>query len=78
MRARMRDRQASGWGLGLKIQRYKGHAVARHDGWFAAHRSHLILDVRDGIAVIVMTNSDNANPTKIAEALFDAALEAED
>ena len=78
MRARMRDRQASGWGLGLKIQRYKGHSVARHDGWFAAHRSHLILDVNDGIAVIVMTNSDNANPTKIAEALFDAALEAED
>ncbi len=78
MRARMRQRQASGWGLGLKIQRYKGHSVARHDGWFAAHRSHLILDVRDGIAVIVMTNGDNANPTKIAEALFDAALDAED
>ncbi len=77
MRARMRQRQASGWGLGLKIQRYNGHSVARHDGWFAAHRSHLILDVRDGIAVIVMTNGDNANPTKIAEALFDAALEAE-
>ncbi len=78
MRARMRQRQASGWGLGLKIQRYKGHAVARHYGWFAAHRSHLILDVRDGIAVIVMTNGDNANPTDIAEALFDGALEAED
>jgi len=78
MRARMRDRQASGWGLGLKIQRYKGHSVARHDGWFAAHRSHLILDERDGIAVIVLTNGDNANPTKIAEALFDAALEAQD
>ncbi len=78
MRARMRQRQASGWGLGLKVQRYKGHSVARHDGWFAAHRSHLILDVRDGIAVIVMTNGDNANPTKIAEALFDAALEVED
>jgi hypothetical protein len=36
------------------------------------------LDVRDGIAIIVMTNGDNANPTKIAEALFDAALEADD
>ena len=78
MRARMRQKQASGWGLGLKIQKYKGHSVARHDGWFAAHKSHIILDVRDGIAVIVMTNSDNATPKDIAEALFDAALEAND
>ena len=77
MRARMRSQQANGWGLGLKVQRYKGHRVARHDGWFAAHRSHLILDVRDGIAVVVLTNGDNANPTEIAEALFDAALETD-
>jgi len=74
MRARMRQKQASGWGLGLKIQKYKGHSVARHDGWFAAHKSHIIIDVRDGIAVIVMANSDNASPKDIAEALFDAAL----
>jgi len=77
MRAQMRSQQANGWGLGLKVQRYKGHRVARHDGWFAAHRSHLILDVRDGIAVIVLTNGDNANPTEIAESLFDAALETD-
>jgi CubicO group peptidase (beta-lactamase class C family) len=74
MRARMRQKQASGWGLGLKVQRYRGHNVARHDGWFAAHRSHIIMDVRDGIAVVVMTNGDNATPSEIAEALFDAAL----
>jgi len=78
MRARMRQKQASGWGLGLKVQRYNGHSVARHDGWFAAHKSHIIVDVRDGIAVIVMTNSDNATPKAIAEALFDAALEVDD
>ncbi len=74
MRAHMRQRQASGWGLGLKVQRYKGHSVARHDGWFAAHKTHLLLDVRDNIAVVVMTNGDNATPGDIAEALFDAAL----
>ncbi len=77
MRAQMRSQQANGWGLGLKVQRYKGHRVARHDGWFAAHRSHMILDVRDGIAVVVLTNGDNADPTEIAEALFDAALKAD-
>ena len=74
MRAQMRQSQASGWGLGLKVQRYKGHRVARHDGWFAAHKSHILLDVGDDIAVIVMTNGDNAVPKDIAEALFDAAL----
>jgi CubicO group peptidase (beta-lactamase class C family) len=75
MRARMRERQASGWGLGLKVQRYKGHEVARHDGWFAAHKAHILMDIRDGIAVVVMTNGDNASPKAIAEALFDTALE---
>jgi len=75
MRARMRERQASGWGLGLKVQRYKGHHVARHDGWFAAHKAHILMDMRDGIAVVVMTNGDNASPKDIAEALFDTALE---
>lgn len=78
MRARMRERQASGWGLGLKIQRYAGHTVARHDGWFAAHRSHLLIDAGNGLAVIVLTNGDNASPKDIAEALFDAALKAND
>lgn len=75
MRDRMREQQASGWGLGLKVQRYKGHRVARHDGWFAAHRAHILMDVRDSIAIVVMTNGDNASPKNIAEALFDAALE---
>lgn len=72
MRSRMRERQASGWGLGLKIRRLAGRTVARHDGWFAAHRSHLLLDVENGIAVVVMANSDNATPGKIADALLDA------
>ena len=71
----MRQRQASGWGLGLKVQLYKGPSVARHDGWFPAHKPHLLLDVRDNIAVVVMTNGDNATPARIAEALFDVALE---
>ena len=74
MRARMRERQASGWGLGLKIQRYMGHHIAGHGGWFAAHRSHIMMDVRDGIAVVVMTNGDNSTPQEIAEALFDTAI----
>ena len=74
MREKMRTRQASGWGLGLKIGTLDGRRVARHEGWFAAHRSHLLLDVDSGISVVVLTNSDGASPADIAEILFNAAL----
>lgn len=77
MRARMRERQASGWGLGLKIQRNKGRTLARHDGWFAAHRSHLLLDIDAGIAVVIQANSDSASTGKIADALYKAVLKPE-
>lgn len=74
MRSRMQERQSSGWGLGLNIRRLSGRNVARHDGWFAAHRTHLLLDVENGIGVVVMANSDNATPENIANALLEAAL----
>jgi CubicO group peptidase (beta-lactamase class C family) len=74
MRARMHTRQASGWGLGLKVGRYQDRPVARHEGWFAAHRSHLLLDLGDEIGVAVLSNSDSAAPAVIAEALFAATL----
>jgi len=77
MRARMYERHASGRGLGLKITRLAGSTIARHDGWFAAHRSHLLLDAENQIGVVVMANSDNAAPGKIAEALLRATLEAD-
>ena len=32
MRARMRERQTSGWGLGLRIERHEGRILARHGG----------------------------------------------
>lgn len=74
MRSRMHERQASGWGLGLKIRRLTSRKVTRHDGWFAAHRTHLLLDVENGMGVVVMANSDNATPGLIADALLEAAL----
>jgi len=74
MRLRMREPQSSGWGLGLKLQAIGGRPVARHDGWFAAHRSHVLLDADSDIAVVVLANSDSASPQAIAEALYAAAL----
>lgn len=74
MRARMRTAQASGWGLGLRLGALDGRTVARHSGWFAAHRSHLLLDPANGIGVAVLANSDGAAPADIAEVLLRVAL----
>lgn len=74
MRQRMREKQRSGWGLGIRIEKLNGRTVARHGGWFAAHRSHLLLDIENGVGVVVMTNGDNADPAAVADALLDAIL----
>ena len=76
MRRRMLTRQPSGWGLGLGIERRNGRTIARHSGWFAAHRSYLLLDADAGVAVAVLTNSDDGQPAALAETLYDLALEA--
>lgn len=77
LRQQMLTPQMSGRGLGLRIGRLNKHTVARHNGWFAAHRSHFLLDLQAGIGVVVLANSDSASPALIAEALIAAALELE-
>lgn len=74
LREQMLSAQESGWGLGIKIDRVDGRPVARHSGWFAAHRSHLLLDLQSGTSVSILANSDSAAPNVIAEALLDAML----
>lgn len=75
MRAQMLQRQPSGWGLGIKLGRLNGRPIAQHSGWFAAHRSHLMLDIESGISVAVMANSDNAAANEVAEAMLKKTLE---
>lgn len=74
MRRLMLTPQVSGRGIGLRIGELNGRSIARHDGWFAAHRSHLLLDLDAGIGVVVIANSDSASPDEIAEALLAEAL----
>ena len=56
--------------LGLGTGVFDDHQVVRHSGWFAAHRSHVIIDPESGSAAIVLANADNADPAAIAEALL--------
>lgn len=62
--------------LGLGTGVFDGHEVVRHSGWFAAHRSYLIIDPETGAAAIVLANADNAEPDAIAEALLREMTEA--
>ncbi len=78
MRARMRERQPTGRGLGLKLGEVAGQRVARHDGWFAAHRSHLVLDADKGIGVVVLANGDNASARELAEDLYRFVLDMDE
>lgn len=75
MRTIMLTVQAAGRGFGIRLGKYKGRRVAQHGGWFAAHRSHLLLDLQSDISIVVMSNSDSASPDEIAEALLDSVLE---
>ena len=77
LRLQMLTPQKSGRSLGLRISQLNEHSVARHEGWFAAHRSHLLIDLQEDIGVVVLTNSDSASPALIAEALLEAAREFE-
>ena len=73
-RERMRERQPLGGGLGIGLKRKNGRMLMVHGGWFAAHRSHLIIDADSGIAVVVLANSDSASPDEIADALYTEAI----
>lgn len=77
MRTQMMTLQGGGRGFGIRLGRYRGRVVARHGGWFAAHQSHLLLDLQSGISVVVMSNSDSASPAKIAEVLLGGILDHE-
>jgi len=70
MRTRMFEPVAANRGLGLRTESIDGRRVARHGGWFAAYRSHLLLDPAHGIGIVVLANSDSASPDAIVDALY--------
>jgi len=70
MRSRMYEPVASNRGLGLRVESMAGQRVARHGGWFAAYRSHLLLNPARGIGIVVLANSDSAAPDAIVDDLY--------
>ncbi|HWB06776.1 MAG TPA: serine hydrolase domain-containing protein [Verrucomicrobiales bacterium] len=64
---KLSDGKACSYGLGWQITAFQGHPQASHGGSNPGYRSHYLrlLDCR--LSVIVLTNSENANPKLIAE-----------
>lgn len=69
-RERMRPQGSTGWGYALKARQVDGRRLLSHAGWFAAHRSHLLLDPVRRAGVAVLANADDAEPEAIALALM--------
>jgi CubicO group peptidase (beta-lactamase class C family) len=59
------------YGFGWIIDEYNGHKIISHGGSNTGFRSYYARFVNDGLSVIIMTNTDEANPTAIARALSD-------
>ena len=76
LRRQMLEPAAARRTLGLGVGLVNGRRVVRHNGWFAAHRSHLLIDLESEVAAAVLTNGDNADPDAIAELLVTAMIEA--
>lgn len=59
------------YGFGWMIDEYKGHKLIVHGGSNIGFRSVFAQFVNDGVSIIILTNTDEANPRAIANALAD-------
>jgi CubicO group peptidase (beta-lactamase class C family) len=59
------------YGFGWFVDEYKGHTLIEHGGANMGFRSVFAQFVVDGLSIIILTNTDEANPRAIANALAD-------
>ncbi|HTE27289.1 serine hydrolase domain-containing protein [Flavitalea sp.] len=59
------------YGFGWTIDEYRGHKLIVHGGANLGFRSVFARFVNDGLSIIILTNTDEANPRAIANALAD-------
>lgn len=59
------------YGFGWTIEEYKGRKLIIHGGANIGFRSVYARFVNDGLSIIILTNTDEANPRLIANALAD-------
>ncbi len=62
------------YGFGWFVDEYKGHPLVMHGGANTGFRSYYGRFIKDDLSIIIMTNTDEANPAAIAHALADHYL----
>lgn len=68
-----------GRGLGFAVSRRDERNYVTHAGWIGGHRADLVVDPARRLAVVALTNADDANPalfSRKALDLFGAAIDA--
>lgn len=64
--ARLNNGTSASYGLGWVLDEVKGHKRVHHGGSLPGFRSEFARFTDDKLSVVVLTNSDNANPNSIA------------
>lgn len=72
----VRDDWSGGRGLGFAVSRRGGTTYVAHGGWVGGHRTHFLLVPDEDLAVIVVTNADDASPTFFGRRAYDAVAPA--
>ncbi|NQV50088.1 MAG: serine hydrolase, partial [Candidatus Marinimicrobia bacterium] len=62
---------SSGWGLGLSVWQRNGKTINGHSGWVGGNRTQIMFIPEDKIGVIVLTNSDDGEPSFFARHMLD-------
>jgi CubicO group peptidase (beta-lactamase class C family) len=60
-----------GRGLGFGVSRRDGKTMVSHGGWIGGNRAHFLLVPSEKIAVIAMTNADDARPHSFTYEAYD-------
>lgn len=61
----------SGRGLGFAVSRRDGRTLVAHGGWIGGHRADLVLDPTRRLAVVTLTNADDASPALFGRKALD-------
>jgi CubicO group peptidase (beta-lactamase class C family) len=74
----LNDGRVLGYGAGLFLPKYKGHAAVWHGGDLAGYRAELERFPESHLSIAVLCNSDEIRPRRISLSIADALLPASD
>jgi len=62
---------SSGWGLGWSVWQRNGTTINGHGGWVGGNRTQIMFIPSEKVGVIVLTNSDDGEPSFFARYILD-------